>query len=75
MVSMERIVFVKKEDCTSCNQCADTLPRYFQMDAGDTAESHVNGKLINAAPVPEEDWKTVQTEIDECPGECIQWKK
>ena len=72
---MDRIVFVKKEDCTSCNACADGLPRYFQMDANDTAESHVAGKQLNAAPIPEEDWKSVQAEIDDCPGECIHWKE
>lgn len=72
---MERIAFVRKEDCTSCNQCADSLPRYFRMDRLDTAETHVNGSFVNAAPVPEEDWKLVQNEMDECPGECIQWKK
>jgi len=73
--NMERIVFVKKEDCTSCNQCADSLPKYFQMDANDTAESHIAGKRINEAPIPESDLKYVQAEIDECPGECIHWKE
>ncbi|HMU84576.1 MAG TPA: ferredoxin [Leptospiraceae bacterium] len=72
---MHRIVYVKKEDCTSCNQCADSLPSYFRMDDHDTAESHVKNSSINAAPVPESDWKAVQTEMDECPGECIKWKE
>ncbi|MBL8020140.1 MAG: ferredoxin [Leptospirales bacterium] len=71
---MERIAFVKKEDCTSCNQCADSLPRYFQMDDNDTAESHIQGRQINQAPIPEDDQRLVQNEMDECPGECIHWK-
>ncbi|MBP9889935.1 MAG: ferredoxin, partial [Leptospiraceae bacterium] len=26
---MGRIAYVNKDDCTSCNQCADNLPKYF----------------------------------------------
>lgn len=71
----ERIVTVNKEDCTSCRACTDGLPRYFQMDDEDLAESHVNGQRINAAPVPPEDQDAVQDEMDDCPGECIHWKE
>lgn len=71
----ERIVYVVKDDCTSCRACADGLPRYFQMDADDLAESHKNGGMINAAVIPEEDQELVQQEMDDCPGECIHWKK
>lgn len=70
----ERIVYVDKDDCTSCNQCADNLPRYFQMDEDDVAESHVNGSNINSAQIPDEDQDKVQNEIEICPGECIHWK-
>lgn len=69
-----RVVFVEKEDCTSCNQCASRLPRFFQMDADDTAESHVDGSSINQAPIPVEYHDDVQREVDDCPGECIHWK-
>lgn len=70
----ERIVYVHKEDCTSCLACASDLPRYFQMDDDDLAESHVGGNKINAAPVPEDDQQAVQNEMDDCPGECIHWR-
>lgn len=70
----ERIVFVDKDDCTSCNQCADNLPQYFQMDEDDVAESHINGGSVNNASVPEDDHDKVQNEIEICPGECIHWK-
>ncbi|ASV08152.1 ferredoxin [Leptospira interrogans serovar Canicola] len=69
-----KIAYVDKDNCTSCNQCADNLPKYFQMDDNDTSETHIGGEMINQAPIPEEDWKIVQKEMDECPGECIQWK-
>lgn len=70
----DRIVYVKKDDCTSCRACADGLPLYFQMDEADLAESHVGGQTVNAAVIPEKDQAMVQTEIDDCPGECIYWK-
>ncbi|ABJ76445.1 MULTISPECIES: ferredoxin [Leptospira] len=70
-----KIAYVDKDNCTSCNQCADNLPKYFQMDDNDTSETHIGGEMVNQAPIPEEDWKIVQKEMDECPGECIQWKK
>ena len=70
----DKIVYVDKDECTSCSQCADSLPKYFRMDDDDLAESHVNGGSINAAPVPDADQAAVQEEIDGCPGECIHWK-
>ena len=70
----KKIVFVEKHECTSCNQCADNLPVYFQMDEDDLSESHNNGNNLNDAQIPENDWDKVQNEIDECPGECIHWK-
>ncbi|PNV76558.1 ferredoxin [Leptospira inadai] len=70
-----KIAYVDKDNCTSCNQCADNLPKYFQMDDNDTSETHIGGDQINQAPIPEEEWKIVQKEMDECPGECIHWKK
>ncbi|EMK01983.1 4Fe-4S single cluster domain protein [Leptospira sp. B5-022] len=45
------------------------------MDDNDTSETHIGGENVNQAPIPEEDWKTVQKEMDECPGECIHWRK
>ena len=72
---LTKIVYVKKEDCTSCNQCSDNLSKYFQMDEDDLAESHINGNHINQAPIPESDLDLVQNEVDECPGECITWKE
>jgi len=73
-MSNTRVVKVNKDDCTSCNQCVDNLPKYFQADEDYLAESHINGQQINKAPIPEEDFELVQNEIDDCPGECIQWK-
>lgn len=67
-------VFVDKDNCTSCNQCADNLPKYFRMDSEDLAETHNNDKNINDAIVNENDRLKVQNEINECPGECIHWK-
>lgn len=71
---MGRIAHVLKEDCTSCSQCADNLPKYFQMGEDDCSETHIGGKNINNAEIPDEDIKRVQKEMDECPGECIKWK-
>jgi ferredoxin len=72
---MGKVAYVNKDDCTSCNQCADNLPKYFQMDENDTSETHLNGQNINNVEIPEEETKVVQKEMDECPGECILWKK
>lgn len=68
------IVYVNKDDCTSCSQCADNLSDYFQMDENDLSESHLRGEKNNNAVIPEVDYQLVQTEIDDCPGECILWK-
>lgn len=70
-----KIVYVEKLDCTSCSSCASNLPQYFRLDENYTSESHNDGKNINCAIVPEEDWDLVQKEIDHCPGECIHWKE
>ena len=70
-----RTAYVDKDNCTSCNQCADNLPMYFQMDGDDLSETHNDGKNINQAQITEDDFKRVQKEMDECPGECIHWKK
>ena len=69
-----RVVYVDKDECSACSQCVDSLPKYFKTDADDYAESHIDGKNLNAAPIPEEDWKKVQNEVDECPTESIRWK-
>ena len=72
---MGKIAYVNKDDCTSCNQCSDNLPKYFQMDDNDTSETHIEGQNVNNADIPEDEIKKVQKEMDECPGECILWKK
>ncbi len=74
---MNKIAYVDKDNCncTSCNQCADNLPRYFQMDGDDISETHNDGQNINNAAIDEGDIRVVQKEMDECPGECIHWKK
>ena len=61
-----REVYIEKDECTSCGQCADDLPEVFAMDDDDIAiviEGH-NG-----------DEDEIQEEIDACPGECIKWKE
>ncbi|MBV6494406.1 MAG: hypothetical protein LDLANPLL_02439 [Turneriella sp.] len=71
---MSRKVHIIKDDCTSCSLCSDTLPKYFRMDSDDLAETHNDGANVNDAVVAEEDYTKVQESIDDCPGECIQWK-
>ncbi|MDC0834969.1 ferredoxin [Leptolyngbya valderiana BDU 20041] len=62
---MARAVYVDKEDCTSCMQCASSLPEVFQMDDENLAEVH------DSTGADEDD---IQNEIDSCPGMCIHWK-
>ncbi|MCG9874301.1 MAG: ferredoxin [Leptospiraceae bacterium] len=71
---LTKIAYVDKDNCTSCNMCADNMPKYFQMDADDISETHIDGSNINNAEIPDEEIKAVQKEMDECPGECIHWK-
>ena len=71
---MNKKVHVIKDDCTSCNLCPDTLPKYFRMDDDDLAETHNDGGNVNDAEVSGEDEGKVQEAIDDCPGECILWK-
>ena len=71
---MGKIAYVDKDNCTSCSQCADNLPQYFELDEDDTSETHINGEHINEAEIPENDIEVVQREMEECPGECIKWK-
>ncbi len=61
-----KLAYVEKDDCTSCQLCADTLPQVFQMDADDLSEVH------NPYGATEEE---IQDAMDSCPGECILWKK
>ena len=70
---MIKRIFVDKGNCTSCGLCAETHPQYFRMNEYDLAESHNLGGSVNNAMVPDEDLKTVQVAIDDCPGECIHW--
>ncbi|MDH4200707.1 MAG: ferredoxin [Spirochaetia bacterium] len=72
---MSKIVYVNKDDCTSCALCTDGLPKYFRMDDDDLAEAHSNGQNPGDAVIPEEDNESVQEMIDDCPGECIHWKE
>ena len=71
---MSKIVYVKKDDCTSCALCTDGLPQYFRMDDDDLAEAHNNGKNVGEATISDSDTEKVQEMVDDCPGECIIWK-
>ncbi len=71
----KEFVYVDKDDCTSCNLCADTMPQYFRMDDDDLAESHNAGESLNNATVIEKDQDKIEESIDDCPGECIHWKE
>jgi ferredoxin len=62
---MARQVYVDKDSCTSCMQCANNLPEVFQMDDDNLAEVH------DSAGADED---AIQDEIDSCPGMCIHWK-
>ena len=68
-------VFVDKPNCTSCGLCAETNPQYFRMDDDDLAESHNLGSNVNDAAIAADDRDSVQVAIEDCPGECIHWKK
>ena len=46
---MGRIAYVNKDDCTSCNQCADNLPKYFQMDDNDNSEPNQTQAASNVS--------------------------
>lgn len=70
---MTRIVYIDKDECTSCEACTDNLPDFFQVDEQTLAETHNNGANINKAEIPVDKIESVQEEIDQCPGECILW--
>ena len=61
-----RIAYVDKDDCTSCHACTEEVPDVFKMDDDDLAE------VYDPAGADEE---AIQEAIEECPGECIHWKK
>lgn len=71
---MSKVVYVEKDECTSCSLCSDTLPDYFRLDDDDLAESHNGEDNVQAAQVPSNDEGKVQETIDDCPAECIHWK-
>lgn len=71
---MSKVVFVEKDECTSCSLCSDTAPNYFRLDDDDLAESHNDGENVQEAVVPDEEIDTVQEMLDDCPAECIHWK-
>jgi len=55
---------VNKEECISCQLCADLLPQVFRMDDRGLAEVHAS----DAAP-----HETIQKVMDACPKVCIIW--
>lgn len=71
---MSKIVFVEKDDCTSCSLCSDTAPGYFRLDDDDLAESHNEGENVQSAQIDGDAESQVQEVIDDCPAECIHWK-
>ncbi|MDH4261587.1 MAG: ferredoxin [Spirochaetia bacterium] len=71
---MSKIVYVNKDDCTSCALCTDDLPQYFKMDDDDLAEAYNKDNSAHEANVPDADIDKIQEMIDDCPGECIHWK-
>ncbi len=62
---MSQVVYVNKDECTSCAQCSENVPEVFQMDDDGYASVHDS----NGA-----DTDTIQEEIDSCPGEAIHWE-
>lgn len=63
---MAKEVYVDQDECTSCGQCWDNLPKVFGADDDDLAY------VIDSSAGSE---SAIQTEIDACPGECIHWKE
>jgi len=68
---MGKVVFVDKDECTSCQLCALTLPDHFRMDDDDMAETHITGDNVNEAPLDLEKKGYIQDTMDDCPGDCI----
>lgn len=64
---MGKTLTIDEDECTSCSQCADSLPEVFEMNDDD-----ISTVKKDWAEADEED---IQEEIDTCPGECIHWKK
>ncbi len=62
---MAKEVYIDRDECTSCGQCADDLPEIFAMDDDDIA-------IVVGHNGSEDE---IQEEIDACPGECIHWKE
>ncbi len=63
---MAKEIYIDRDECTSCVQCADNLPEVFAMDDEDIAT------VIDHEGASED---AIQEEIDTCPGECIHWKE
>ncbi len=61
---MPRAVVVNRNDCISCQLCADVLPAVFRMDEDGLAEVHDSRGASE---------KEIQGIIDACPVACIQW--
>ena len=62
---MAKEVYIDRDECTSCGQCADDLPEIFAVDDDDIA-------IVVGHNGSEDE---IQEEIDACPGECIHWKE
>jgi len=63
---MGKVLWIDRDECTSCVQCSDNLPEVFQMDDEDIATVlDQNGGDADA----------IEEEIETCPAECIHWKE
>ena len=63
---MAKEVYVDEDECTGCELCVDVLSDVFEMTDNDV--SHV----YNSDGADED---KIQEVIDDCPAECIHWKK
>jgi len=64
---MANEVYVDKKDCTSCQNCVDLLPEIFRMGNDDLSEV-IPRSWTNASE------ENIQKAIDDCGGQCIDWK-
>ena len=62
---MSSELYVDRDDCTGCGNCAETLPEVFRLE--DSLSSVIPGAAAGA------DMEEIEDVIGECPGACINW--
>ncbi len=64
---MARGIYIDEDECIGCGTCEELCPEVFKLD-----EKTEKAEVIDPEGAPVD---LIQEAIDNCPVECIHWRK